>query len=221
MLPSSSSASPARAIIRPGGASVGTSCFEPQVILRHRGEQGHADAEPDRAGREIDGFAVLGARRVGLRAAKGAKPLQLLAALMPEQVLDGVEDRRGVRLDRDAVLWAQHVEIERGHQCRHRGARRLVAADLQPVAVRAKVVGVVDHPGRQPQHLALERRQAGDLVLRRRFFLYADCAFQDLRHFHLLLPGGSLADSRLKICHLTECGPRAYICSESREWEHR
>src|SRR5205807_5292467 len=176
-------------------------------ILRHRCEQRHADAEPDRAGREVDGFAVLGARRVGLRAAEGAKPLQFFAALMPEQILDRVEDRRGVRLDRDTVLWTQHVEIERGHQGRQRGTRRLVAAHLQPIPVRAKVVGVVDHPGRQPQHLALERRQAGDLVLRRLFFLYADRAFQDLRHFHLLLPGGSLADSRLKFWHLTDVAP--------------
>ena len=136
---------------------------------------------------------------------------------MPEQILDGVEDRRGVRLDRDAILRPQHVEIERGHQGRQRGARRLVAADLQAVPVRPQMVGVVDHPGRQPQHLALERRQAGDLVLRRRFLLYADRAFQDLRHFHLLLPGSSLADSRLENLAFDRRGARAYICSRKRE----
>ena len=54
--------------------------LQPHVILHQRGEQRHADAEPDRAGREIDDVAVLGARRVGLRAAKGAEPLELVAA---------------------------------------------------------------------------------------------------------------------------------------------
>ena len=31
-----------------------------------------------------------------------------------------------------------------------------MSADLQPVAVRADVVGVVDHPRREPEQLALE-----------------------------------------------------------------
>ena len=138
---------------------------QPHVILHQRGEQRHADAEPDRAGREIDDVAaVLGARRIGLRAAKGAEPFELVAGLMAEQILDRVEYRRGVRLDRDPVLRPHHVEIERGHQRRDRRARRLMAADLEPVAVGPQMVGVVDHPGRQPQHLALERREAGELV---------------------------------------------------------
>ena len=83
---------------------------------------------------------------------------------MAEQILHRVKYRRGVRLDRDPVLRPQHVEIERGHQRRDRGARRLMAADLEPVAVGPQMVGVVDHPGRQPQHLALERAEAGELV---------------------------------------------------------
>ena len=65
----------------PAGRLVGRDqLLQPQIILRDRAEQSHADAEPDRAGREIDDVAVLGARRIGLRAAEGAKPLQLLAA---------------------------------------------------------------------------------------------------------------------------------------------
>ena len=39
-----------------------------------------------------------------------------------------------MRLHRDAVLRAQHVEIERGHDGGERGARGLMAADLQTVA---------------------------------------------------------------------------------------
>ena len=39
-----------------------------------------------------------------------------------------------------------------------------MAADLQPVAVRPQVIGVVDHPGREPQRAALESLQGGDGV---------------------------------------------------------
>ena len=39
----------------PAGRRVGRDqLLQPQIILHDRGEQGHADAEPDRAGREID-----------------------------------------------------------------------------------------------------------------------------------------------------------------------
>ena len=139
--------------------------LQPDIILRDRAEQGHADAEPDRTRRKIDDVAVLGARRVRLGSAKGAKSFQLVARLMAEQILDRVKDRRGVRFDRDTILRPQHVEIERRHQGRDRSARRLMAADLESVTVRAQVIGVVDHPGRQPQHLALERGQARELVV--------------------------------------------------------
>ena len=156
--------------------------FQTQVVLGQRGEQGHADAKPDGPGRKIDGLAVLGTRRIGLCAAKSAKPLQLVARLIPEQILDGVKDRRGVRLDGDAVLRPQHIEIKRRHQGRHRSTRRLVPADLEPVAVWPQVVGVVDHPGRQPQHLALERCQEFELVVWLRFPLSTEPAFQGAQH---------------------------------------
>jgi hypothetical protein len=63
------------------------------VVLHQRGEQRLRDAEADRAGREIDVVDVLGARRIALRALVAAEVLQLLARLVAEQILDGVEDR--------------------------------------------------------------------------------------------------------------------------------
>jgi hypothetical protein len=48
------------------------------------------------------------------------------------------------------------VEIKRGHDGRHRGAARLVPADLQPVVTLANVVGVVDGPGGQPAQPVVE-----------------------------------------------------------------
>ena len=126
------------------------------VILHQRREQRLRHAEAHRAGGEIDVVGILGARRIGLRALVAAKIFELFAGLAAEQILDGVKIRRGVRLDRDAVLRPQAVEIERRHDGGERGRRGLMAADLQAVAVLAQMVGVVDGPGRQPQHLALE-----------------------------------------------------------------
>ena len=42
--------------------------------------------------------------------------------------------------------------------------RGLMAADLQPVDALAQMVGVVDGPARQPQHLALERAEDVEVV---------------------------------------------------------
>ena len=134
-----------------------------QKVLRERGEQRHRGAEPDRARREIDAIGVLGARRVGLGAAEGAKTLQLVLGLPPEQVLDGMEHRARMRLDRDPVARPQNVEIERRDQARDGGAGRLMAADLDAVPVRPDVVGVVDRPAGEPQHLALEGGKAATL----------------------------------------------------------
>src|SRR5487761_604791 len=61
--------------------------------------------------------------------------------------------------DSDAVLRPQRMEIERSEQRYRRGATRLMAADLEPVATGPHVVGVVDHPGAEPKHLVLERMQ--------------------------------------------------------------
>ncbi len=148
----------------PAGRLVGRQTLEADIVLYQGAEQRNADTEPDRTGRVVDIVTVLGARRIGLRAAERPETLQLVERLIAEQVLDGVEDRRGVRLDRDAVLRAQDVEIERRHQGDERGARGLVAADLEPVAARPQMVGVVDHPGGKPQHLALQGGEAAQPV---------------------------------------------------------
>ena len=67
--------------------------------------------EAHRAGGEIDIVDVLGARGIALRTLVAAEIFQLFARLLAEQILDGVIDRRGMRLHRDAILRAQRVEI--------------------------------------------------------------------------------------------------------------
>src|SRR3546814_18944211 len=95
-----------------------------------------------RAGREVDVVDVLGARGVGLRATEAAAVLHLVAALVAEQVLDGVAHRARVRLHGDAVGRPQHVEIERRQEGGERGAGGLVAADIEAAALGREAVGV-------------------------------------------------------------------------------
>jgi hypothetical protein len=126
------------------------------IVLNQAREQGLSDAQAHGPGREIDVVGILGARGIGLRPAKAAEILELLAALPAGEILDGVVGGAGMRLDRHPVGRVQHVEIERGHDGRQRGRRGLVAAHLQPVFVGTQVVGVVDRPARQPAHPALD-----------------------------------------------------------------
>ena len=135
---------------------VGREPPRPQELLGEGQEARHRHSHPDRSGRDVHVVPVLRARRIGLGPPERAEPLELVAGLVAEQVLDGVEDGAAVGLHRDPVGGPQDVEIKGGHQRDHRRARRLVAADLEAVAARPHVVRVVDHPGAEPQHLALD-----------------------------------------------------------------
>ena len=111
------------------------------VVLHQRGEDGHRHAEAHRAGGDVDPVAVLGARGIGLGAAERPEALELVAALAPEQILDGVEGGAGVGLHRHPVLRLQDMEIKRGEQGHRRGARGLVPAHLEAVDAGPQVVG--------------------------------------------------------------------------------
>jgi hypothetical protein len=87
--------------------------------------------------------------------AEGAELLQVRLVELAGQVVDRVQHGRGVRLGGDFVVPVEVAEPQGGHDGDHRCRRRLVAADLH-LARRAVVVGVVDHPDREPQHAALD-----------------------------------------------------------------
>jgi len=148
----------------PGGLRLRREALEAHIVLHQRGKAGDGDAQPDRTRGEIDVAAILGARRIGLRATQRAKGLELLTLLPPQQVLEGVIDRARMRLHRDAVLGPQHIEIKCRHQRHDRGARGLMAADLKPIPARPQVIGVMDHPRRQPEHFPLQRLQQDEPV---------------------------------------------------------
>jgi hypothetical protein len=117
---------------------------------------GRADAHG--SGGEVHRVRVLRPGRVGLESPAAAQRVEEFLAEVSEQIVDRVEDRRGVGFDRDAVDGAQSGEPQRRHDPGHRGRRGLMTADLDPVRVDSAAVGAVDDRGRQPQHAL------GDLV---------------------------------------------------------
>ena len=92
-----------------------------------------------------------------------------------------------MRLHRNPVLRPQHRKIQRRHDRDHRGAGGLVAADLQPVPVRADMVGGVDHPGRQPEQFPLDPAQHVEL---RRAVSALAARYVSWAHSFLSLPYG-------------------------------
>ena len=81
------------------------------IVADHRCKHCEANAEPDRAGRDIDIVTVLSTGRIGLGAAEGAELFELFARLIAEEILNGVVYWRCVRLHRHAVLWPQDIKI--------------------------------------------------------------------------------------------------------------
>ena len=117
-----------------------------EIVLHQRREGSDRDTQPDGTRREIDGDRVLGPAGIALHAAQSAEPLQPVERLIAEEIMDRVQHRAGMRLHRHLVLRPQRVEIERRHDCRDRRAAGLMPADLQAVALGAKMIRVVDRP---------------------------------------------------------------------------
>ena len=115
------------------------------------GEQRRRGAQPYRSGREVDPVMILGPRRVRLEALVRTELGELGLVQPPEQVIDGVEYRRGMWFDAHQIVRAEMAEPQRRHDGNHRGARGLVTPDLEAVGVWSIVVGGVDDAGGQPQ----------------------------------------------------------------------
>ena len=138
------------------------------VAAGRGGEQRRGRAEADRAGGEVDAVGVLGPARVGLQPAERAQRGQIGPVQVAQQILNGVVDRRGVRLHTDPVWRIQVGEVQRRQYGDEAGARGLMTADLDTVASLPVVVGCVDDPGREPQHPLLDLVQDGRVVSDRR-----------------------------------------------------
>jgi len=92
------------------------------IVLRQRGEQRLRNAEADRASGKIHIVGIFCTRRITLCALVTAERFKPLARLPTEQVLDGVKDRARMRFDGDAILRAQHIEVESRQDGRKRSA---------------------------------------------------------------------------------------------------
>ena len=141
---------------------VGPAKVVAHVALCQRPENRCGSTEADRAGGDGHAHRVLGAAGVGLQAPEITQGGQHVARQVAKQVLDGVKDRRGMRLHRHVVLRPQYGEIQRRHQVDRRGAARLMPAHLEAVRIGANLVGVVDHVGREPQDALRDRFQTGN-----------------------------------------------------------
>ncbi len=160
----------ASAIIRPAGDRPAPSSLVRRYSCTSAAKLVSATPRPTEPVEKSTSSASLVRDGIRLRAAERAEPFELLARLAPEQVLDRVEDRAGVRLDRDAVPGPQDVEVERRHQRDDRRRRRLMASDFQAIELRPDVVRVMDHPDGEPQHLLFDRVQRGQpRAIRRRW----------------------------------------------------
>ena len=127
------------------------------VAMRERAPDRGGRPDPNRSGREVSRDRILEPARVALQPAELPQRRQVALVERPEQVLDRMQHRRRMRLDRHAVGVTQVVEVERGHDRNHRRRRRLVAADLYPGRGPPHAVGVVDDRGREPQDARLHR----------------------------------------------------------------
>ena len=125
------------------------------IILDKRPEGSECDAKPDRTGGEINLRPVLHARWIGLDATELTQRFQLFPLLPPKQIIDGVENRAGMRLHRYTIGWFQNIEVKRCQDRNAGSARGLVPAHLQPIPIGADMIGVVDHPGGKPKQLTL------------------------------------------------------------------
>ena len=125
---------------------LGQHVFVAQVILRKRGKVRHRSTKPDRTGREINLIAILGPRWIGLRPAKRTEFFEFFLGLTAKQIIDRMENRAGMRFDRDPILRAQNIEIKGCHQGCHRRTAGLMPTDLDTIALGAQMVGIMDGP---------------------------------------------------------------------------
>ena len=145
---------------RAGPARAGPGVEVPaQVAAGHRPPDRGGRADADRSRGVVDRIGVLDPARIALQSAISPQRGQVRLVELTEQVVDGVQHGRGVRLDRHPVLGAQVPEPQRGHDGDHRGGRCLMPADLQAAGVGPDPVRVVDDRRGQPEHLALDLGQ--------------------------------------------------------------
>ena len=133
------------------------------IARGQRPEGRHHGAEPHRARGQLHHAGIFPPARIGLESAEAPQAHELVGRQPPAQVLDGIEDRRGMGLHGHHLAGLERLEVERGHQRDDGGGRRLMPADLGPVGIGSRVVGVVHHVGAEPQDLPLDGVEEGQL----------------------------------------------------------
>ena len=136
------------------------------VSTRRRGKQWGRGPEPDRSGGEVDRVGVFCPGGIRLQAPLRPQRRQVGTVQISHQVLDGVENRGSMRLDCDPVVTVEVMQEECGHHADDRRARGLVSPYFHTVDVGAFIVGVIDHPHREPEHAALNGLECAEFLSR-------------------------------------------------------
>ena len=146
------------------GRSIPEVCID--VATRRGGKQGGRGPEPDRSGGEVDRVGVFCPGGIRLQAPLRPQRGQVGTVQIPHQVLNGMEDRGRMRLDRDAVVAVEVMQEECGHHADDRRTRGLVSPYFHTVDVGAFVVCVIDHAHREPEHAALNGFECAEFLSR-------------------------------------------------------
>ena len=125
------------------------------IVVRQRRKCRRHRAQPHRARGKINRIGILRPAWIRLQTAKGAQRRQILARQLAQKILDGVKDRRRMRLYRNSVPMPQQMKIERRHDRHHACRRSLVPANLDAVPLRPHIVRLMHNAQGQPQHPVL------------------------------------------------------------------
>ena len=137
------------------------------VATCRSGEQWGCGPEPDGSGGEVDRVGVFCPGGIRLQTPLRPQRRQIGAVQISHQVLDGMENRRSMRLDRDPVVAVEVMKEQCGHHADDRGTRGLVSPHFHTVDVGAFVVCVIDHAHREPEHAALNGLECAEFLGRR------------------------------------------------------
>ena len=136
------------------------------VSTRRGSKQRGRGPEPDGSGGKVDRVGVFCPGGIRLQAPLRPQRGQVGPVQISHQVLDGVEDRGSMRLDRDAVVAVEVMQEECGHHADDRRTRGLVSPYFHTVDVGAFVVCVINHAHREPEHAALNGFECAEFLSR-------------------------------------------------------
>ncbi len=138
--------------VRKKAARNGREVMGRQVVAGQCAEGDRGRSHTDRPGGIVHVVRVLRTAGVRLQTTECPEAFQVTLGKVAQEVLDGVKDRRRMRLDCYPVGGCERLEIKGGEESDRGGGCALVTANLHPIRVYPHVVGPMDHGAGEPQH---------------------------------------------------------------------